>query len=98
MTRPNTSDARAPSRCAGSDAKTTTPKPWHSCGPLTMAPTTPVCHDDIFGREAVRNARAVDDALREMGPVVKLARENITLLARHEHVSEGLRDWQTFSS
>jgi len=63
-----------------------------------MAPTTPVCHDDIFGREAVRNARAVDDALREMGPVVKLARENITLLARHEHVSEGLRDWQAFST
>ena len=58
----------------------------------------PVCDDDIFGREAVRNARAVDDALREMGPVVKLARENITMVARHEHVSEGLKDWQAFSS
>jgi cytochrome P450 len=63
-----------------------------------MAPTTPVSHEDIFSREAVRNARAVDDALREMGPVVKLARENITMVARHEHVSEGLKDWQTFSS
>ena len=63
-----------------------------------MAHTTPVCHDDIFDREAVRNARAVDDALREMGPVVKLARENITMVARHEHVSEGLKDWQAFSS
>ena len=63
-----------------------------------MALATPVCHDDIFNREAVRNARAVDDALREMGPVVKLAREDITMLARHQHVSEGLKDWQTFSS
>ena len=63
-----------------------------------MALATPVCHDDIFNREAVRTARAVDDALREMGPVVKLAREDITMLARHQHVSEGLKDWQTFSS
>jgi len=63
-----------------------------------MALTTPVCDDDIFSREAVRNARAVDDGLREMGPVVKLAREDITMIARHAHVSEGLRDWQTFSS
>ena len=64
----------------------------------TWRSSTPVCHDDIFDREAVRNARAVDDALREMGPVVKLARENITMVARHEHVSEGLKDWQAFSS
>ena len=47
---------------------------------------------------AVRNARAVDDALREVAPVVKLARENITMLARYQHVSEGLKDWQAFSS
>jgi len=63
-----------------------------------MTHPTPVCDDDIFSREAVRNARAVDDALREMAPVVKLARENITMVARHEHVSEGLKDWQAFSS
>ena len=54
-----------------------------------MALATPVTHDDIFGTEAVRNARAVDDALRELGPVVKLARENITMIARYEHVSAG---------
>ena len=63
-----------------------------------MALATPVSHDDIFGTEAVRNARAVDDALRELGPVVKLAREDIT----HDHapraVSDGLKDWQAFSS
>ena len=63
-----------------------------------MAAPTPVCNDDVFGREAVRNARAVDDALREMAPVVKLARENITVIARHEHVSKGLTDWRSFSS
>lgn len=63
-----------------------------------MPKPTPVCQDDIFGREAVRNARAVDDALREMAPVVKLARENITIVARYRHVAESLKDWQAFSS
>jgi len=63
-----------------------------------MPTPTPVCQDDIFGREAVRNARAVDDALREMAPVVKLARENITIVARYQHVAESLKDWQAFSS
>jgi 4-methoxybenzoate monooxygenase (O-demethylating) len=54
--------------------------------------------DDLFGAAAVRNARAVDDRLRELAPAVKLSRENITLLARYEHVSSGLRDWKAFSS
>jgi cytochrome P450 len=63
-----------------------------------MPRTTPVSHDDLFGTEAVRNARAVDDALRELGPVVKLAREDITMITRHAPVAEGLKDWQAFSS
>ena len=63
-----------------------------------MTVPTPVCDDDVFGREAVRNARTVDDGLREMAPVVKLGRENITVIARHEHVSKGLTDWRSFSS
>jgi len=57
-----------------------------------------VIDEDLFSRESVRNARAVDDRVREMAPVVKLARENITMLARYEHVSKGLADWKTFSS
>ena len=57
-----------------------------------------VTDEDLFSRESVRNARAVDDRVRELGPVVKLARENITMLARYEHVSKGLADWKTFSS
>ena len=63
-----------------------------------MALAAPVTHDDIFGTEAVRNARAIDDALRELGPVVKLAREDITMITRYAPVSEGLKDWQAFSS
>ena len=63
-----------------------------------MPTSAPVLHDDIFNSAAVRNARAVDDALREMAPVVKLERENITMLARYQHVFEGLKDWQAFSS
>jgi 4-methoxybenzoate monooxygenase (O-demethylating) len=57
-----------------------------------------VMQDDLFNAASVRNARAVDDQLREAAPVVKLARENITMLARYEHVSKGLQDWKTFSS
>lgn len=53
---------------------------------------------DIFNAAAVRAARTVDDSLRELAPVVKLSRENITMLGRYEHVSAGLRDWKTFSS
>jgi cytochrome P450 len=57
-----------------------------------------ICSDDLFSPAAVRNARAVDDQLRELAPVVKLSRENITMLTRYEHVSAGLRDWKLFSS
>jgi hypothetical protein len=57
-----------------------------------------ISDDDPFSAAAVRNARAVDDRLRELAPTVKLARENITLLTRYEQVSAGLRDWKTFSS
>jgi cytochrome P450 len=53
---------------------------------------------DLFNAAAVRNARAVDDELRERAPVVKLSRENVTMIARYEHVAAGLRDWKTFSS
>ena len=52
---------------------------------------------DIFTPEAVRNAREVDDALREFAPVVRLA-DGTHMLARHEHVSAGLLDWKAFSS
>lgn len=52
---------------------------------------------DIFSRESVRNARAVDDALREFAPVVRLADGHV-MIARHAEVLAGLRDWQTYSS
>ena len=59
-----------------------------------------ICSTDIdpFSPASVRNACAVDDGIREMAPAVKLSKENITLLARYEHVAAGLRDWRTFSS
>lgn len=53
---------------------------------------------DMFSAESVRNARRVDDAIRELAPVVRLERENIVVLGRHEHVSKGLVDWKAFSS
>jgi 4-methoxybenzoate monooxygenase (O-demethylating) len=63
-----------------------------------MAREAPVCDEDVFSPQAVRNARAVDDRLREMAPVVRLSREKISLIGRYEHVAASLRDWRGFSS
>ena len=63
-----------------------------------MAREICISDEDPFSAAAVRNARAVDDRLRELAPAVKLAREDITLVTRYEHVAAGLRDWKTFSS
>jgi len=63
-----------------------------------MASGLPSTDEDVFSRAAVLDARAVDDRLRELAPVVWLNREDIALLGRWEHVSEGLRDWETFSN
>jgi len=64
----------------------------------SMIKAIPEFDIDPFSRASVRNARAVDDGLRELAPVIRLPRENITLLARHEHVAAGLKDWRSFSS
>lgn len=63
-----------------------------------MARSLPSTDKDLFNADSVRNARAVDDALREMAPAVYLERENIVMLGRYEHVSKGLVDWKSFSS
>ena len=52
---------------------------------------------DIFTPPAVRNAREVDDALREFAPAVRL-HDGVVMIARHEHVTKGLLDWKSFSS
>jgi len=52
---------------------------------------------DIFTPDAVRNAREVDDELRETAPAVRL-HDGTVMIARHEHVTKGLLDWQAFSS
>ena len=63
-----------------------------------MSKPIPEFDTDIFSRESIRNANAVDDRLRELAPVVRLPGENITMLARYENVAAGLKDWKTFSS
>ena len=63
-----------------------------------MAKAIPTTDIDMFSAQSVRDARRVDDGIREMAPVVFLERENIVMLARHEHVAKGLVDWKAFSS
>lgn len=52
---------------------------------------------DIFTPDAVRNARAVDDQVREFAPAVRL-HDGTVMIARHKDVTAGLLDWQAFSS
>jgi cytochrome P450 len=63
-----------------------------------MTTAIPEFDADIFSRESVRNANAVDDRLREFAPVVRLPGEDAVMLARFGHVSAGLKDWRSFSS
>ncbi len=63
-----------------------------------MAAAIPAIDDDLFSLESVLHAREVDDRVRELSPVVWLNREDIAMLGRWEHVSEGLRDWESFSN
>jgi len=63
-----------------------------------VAKPIPVIDADIFSHESVRHARAVDDGIRELAPVVRLGREDIVVLGRFDHVSAGLADWRSFSS
>ena len=63
-----------------------------------MPAAIPTTDLDMFNAESVRNARAVDDGIREMAPVVWLKRENIAMLGRYNEVSKGLVDWKQFSN
>jgi cytochrome P450 len=63
-----------------------------------MAKSIPEFDTDIFNRDSVRNANAVDDRLREFAPVVRLPGEDVVMLARFEHVATGLKDWKSYSS
>jgi len=61
----------------------------------TAIPSTDI---DMFNADAVRDARRVDDHIRDLAPVVRLERENIVVLGRYEHVAKGLLDWKALSS
>jgi 4-methoxybenzoate monooxygenase (O-demethylating) len=63
-----------------------------------VANSIPVLDEDIFSHDSVRHARAVDDRVREMAPVVRLGREDIVVIGRFSHVSSALADWRSFSS
>ncbi|HSG54620.1 MAG TPA: cytochrome P450 [Paracoccaceae bacterium] len=62
-----------------------------------MGKEVPLFPYDIFTPDAVRNARAVDDEVREFAPAVRL-HDGTVMIARHEHVTAGLLDWKSFSS
>ncbi len=62
-----------------------------------MGQAIPEYKIDLFSHESVRDARAVDDAVREFSPVVRLV-DGTVMITRHADVVAGLGDWQTYSS
>jgi cytochrome P450 len=62
-----------------------------------MSKEIPLFPYDIFTPDAVRRAREVDDEVREFAPVVRL-HDDVVMMGRHEDVTKGLLDWQSFSS
>lgn len=67
-----------------------------------MVPDTinaaPVSDIDPFCAEFFEDPFPAHDALREAGPVVRLARHGVWAVARYEQVHAILNDWQTFCS
>jgi cytochrome P450 len=53
---------------------------------------------DLFSREASGDQQRVDDALRELGPVVHMTHYDVWVCGRHEPIQRMYRDWETFSS
>jgi 4-methoxybenzoate monooxygenase (O-demethylating) len=53
---------------------------------------------DPFSAAYLADPHPAQEALREAGPVVRLARYNVWAVARYEQVSAILNDWQVFSS
>ena len=55
-----------------------------------MGQAIPEYEVDLFSHDSVRNARAVDDTLREFSPVVRLA-DGTVMITRHADVLPGSR-------
>ena len=53
---------------------------------------------DLFSEQARIDPYLIYDELRELGPVVWLARHDLYALPRYEEVRAALTDWRTFSS
>jgi cytochrome P450 len=62
-----------------------------------MTRPIPTWQTDLFSHESVRDARAVDDALREATPVAQLE-DGTYIVTRYADVAAGLMDWKTFSN
>lgn len=61
-------------------------------------PAVPVSDADLFSEPARIDPYPLYDELRELGPVVRLARNDLYALPRYEEVRTALMDWRTFSS
>ncbi|MFI7579346.1 cytochrome P450 [Kocuria kalidii] len=70
-----------------------------SDAPMTVpASTVPVLSEDPFGDDVLTDPLPFHAALREAGPVVRLAAYGIWAMGRYAEVHTSLTDWQGFQS
>ncbi|GAA2258971.1 hypothetical protein GCM10010145_33790 [Streptomyces ruber] len=58
----------------------------------------PISDADPFAAECLAHPEPLHRRLREAGPVVRLSRYDVHVLARHQEVHAALVDWQAFQS
>lgn len=58
----------------------------------------PSTNIDPFSREALADPWLIEEQLRELGPVVWLAKYDVYAMAQYDGVHRGMTDWETFSS
>ena len=65
---------------------------------VALASKAPVLDIDPFSDEFLNDPYPFHAAMRDAGPVVRLARYNIWALARYANVHPALADWEVWSS
>ncbi len=65
--------------------------------PLSVA-QLPVCDADPFADDVLAGPWALQETLRDLGPVVRLSQYDAVAMARYDEVRSVLLDWQRFES
>jgi cytochrome P450 len=65
---------------------------------MSLTSTIPSSDAELFSDEALQDPYPIYQRLRDVGPVVYLAKYGVYAMTRYEQLHSALNDWQTFSS